>query len=60
MVLRGRVAEWVTPHLGAPEAPNPTLVAAYDRIYPIYTAARRALPPIWDGLLDARNPSARA
>jgi len=48
------VAEWVTPLLGAAEAPDPALVAAYDRIFPAFTAARLGLVPAWDALAAAR------
>lgn len=49
------VAEWVLPLLGEAEAPDPALVAAYDRIFPAYRAAREALPPAWDALAQARR-----
>ncbi|MFN7050659.1 MAG: FGGY-family carbohydrate kinase [Gemmobacter sp.] len=48
------VAEWVTPLLGAAEAPDPALVAAYDRIFPAFTGARLGLVPAWDALAAAR------
>lgn len=48
------VAEWVTPLLGAAEAPDPALVAAYDRIFPAFTAARLGLVPAWEALAAAR------
>lgn len=48
------IAEWVTPLLGRAEAPDPDLVAAYDRLFPAFTAARTALPPAWDALSAAR------
>ena len=49
------VAEWVTPLLGAPEAPDPALVAAYDRIFPAFTAARHGIAPAWTALATART-----
>ena len=49
------VAEWVTPLLGAPEAPDPALVAAYDRIFPAFTAARHGIAPAWTALATARR-----
>lgn len=52
------VAEWVTPLLGAPEAPSADLIAAYDRLFPAFTAARRGLAPSWDALADARRDNA--
>lgn len=48
------IAEWVTPLLGASEAPDPALVAAYDRLFPAFSAARQALPPAWSALARAR------
>lgn len=50
------IAEWVTPLLGAAEAPDPDLVAAYARLFPAFSAARQALPPAWDALALARAP----
>lgn len=44
------IAGWVTPLLGPAEAPDTDLIAVYDRLYPVYAAARRALVPVWDGL----------
>ena len=34
------IADWVTPLLGPAEAPDPALVAPYDRLFPAYVAAR--------------------
>ncbi|MFD1798146.1 carbohydrate kinase [Paracoccus aurantiacus] len=48
------IAEWVTPLLGQPEHPDPELVAAYERLFPAFSAARQALPPTWDALAAAR------
>jgi erythritol kinase len=42
------IAEWVTPLLGATEAPDPGLARTYDRMFPAYLCARRALEPVWD------------
>lgn len=51
-------AEWVTPLLGKPEAPDATLVAAYDRLFPAFQSARLGLVPAWDDLATARqNPA---
>lgn len=52
------VAEWVTPLLGPAEAPDPALAAAYDRLFPAFTAARRGLVPAWDALATARRDNA--
>jgi erythritol kinase len=49
------IAEWVTPLLGAPEGPDPALAAAYDRMFPAFTAARRGLVPAWAALAAARK-----
>lgn len=48
------IAEWVTPLLSAPEDPDPQLVATYDRLFPAFLAARRASPPVWEALAQAR------
>lgn len=52
--MQACIAEWVTPLLGQAEPPDPVLVAAYDRLFPVFTASRRALPPAWDILAAAR------
>jgi erythritol kinase len=44
------IARWVPPLLGPAEAPDPRLVATYDRLFPAYVAARTALAPVWDVL----------
>ncbi len=49
------IAAWVTPLLGAAEAPNDALMHLYDRLYPVYADARRALGPVWDGLAALRG-----
>ena len=49
------IAQWVTPLLGQAEPPDPVLVAAYDALFPAFTASRRALPPAWDALAAARS-----
>ncbi|QQA41421.1 FGGY-family carbohydrate kinase [Pelagovum pacificum] len=54
------IAEWVTPLLGAPEAPDPALIDIYDGIFPAYTEAREALVPVWDKLARQRAESAEA
>jgi erythritol kinase len=48
------VAEWVSPLLGAPEAPDAALVARYDALYPAYAEARDALRPVWKTMAQAR------
>ena len=42
------IAEWVTPLLGESEAPDAELVRTYERTFPAYLSARRALEPVWD------------
>ena len=44
------IAEWVTPLLGAPEAPDAGLISTYDGLFGAYGAARRGLVPAWDAL----------
>ncbi|MEH6786495.1 MAG: FGGY-family carbohydrate kinase [Paracoccus sp. (in: a-proteobacteria)] len=53
------IAEWVTPLLGKAEAPDPALVAAYDGLFPAFSSARHALPPVWDALAAARAAFAK-
>ncbi|MFO1105142.1 MAG: FGGY-family carbohydrate kinase [Amaricoccus sp.] len=50
------IAQWVTPLLGSPEPPDPELVGRYDRLFPAYRQARRALVPVWDALAGLRDP----
>ncbi len=49
------VSEWVTPLLGQAEPPDPALAAAYDRIFPAFSAARHGLVPAWNALAAARH-----
>ncbi|SDY96417.1 erythritol kinase (L-erythritol 4-phosphate-forming) [Jannaschia faecimaris] len=51
------VADWVTPLLGAPEAPDPQLAATYRRLFPTYIAARTAADPLWAALAHAHQPA---
>ncbi len=46
------IAEWVTPLLGAAEAPDPALVGVYERLFPAYVQARGALAPVWAALAE--------
>lgn len=48
------IAEWTTPLLGEPEAPDPSLVLVYDRLFTNYRNARNCLVPVWNGLAAAR------
>lgn len=50
------IAQWTTPLLGQPEAPDPGLVPVYDRLFTNYRHAREGLGPVWDGLAAARAP----
>ncbi len=50
------IAQWVTPLLGPPEAPDPQLVRIYDRLFPAYVQARVSLAPVWDALAGRRDP----
>ena len=48
--MNAAIASWVTPELGAAEAPDPALVEIYDSLFPAYVDARKALEPVWDRL----------
>jgi erythritol kinase len=50
------IAEWVTPLLGATEAPDAALCETYARLFPSYQKARHALEPIWD-MMQQRGQS---
>lgn len=52
------IADWVTPLLGEPEAPDPELARALERRYPVYADARRALAPVWAALSRPATTSA--
>lgn len=52
--MQSCIAEWVTPLLGQAESPDAALVAAYDALFPAFSAARQALPPAWGALGAAR------
>lgn len=41
---------WVEPHLGAATEPDTTLTARYEKIFPFYVEARKAMRPVWRGL----------
>ncbi len=41
---------WVDPHLGTSTSPEGHLSGCYDRIFPQFMAARKAMRPIWQGL----------
>ncbi|SMC82826.1 FGGY-family carbohydrate kinase [Primorskyibacter flagellatus] len=48
------IADWTTPLLGEPEAPDPDLVPVYDALFTNYRHARESLAPVWDGLAAGR------
>jgi erythritol kinase len=51
---------WVSPLLGEAEAPDPVLARHYDRLFPAYAEARRALTPVWEILADEHGHAAPA
>ncbi|SLN62793.1 Erythritol kinase [Aquimixticola soesokkakensis] len=53
------IAQWVTPLLGAPEAPDPTLTRRYSQLFDSYTRSRDALAPHWGGLAQLRANTRR-
>lgn len=53
------IAEWVTPLLGAAEAPDPALTAIYAQTYPAYKSAREGLTTAWSQLADSRQAKDR-
>jgi erythritol kinase len=46
--------DWVTPHLGEPKAPDASLAARYERMFPAYVEARLAARPLWKRLATLR------
>jgi len=44
------IKEWVTPLLGEAEAPDADLARRYERMFPAYVKARKALAPVWEDL----------
>jgi erythritol kinase (D-erythritol 1-phosphate-forming) len=51
------IAEWVTPLLGASEAPDPELARTYDGMFAAYLSARQALEPVWDMMAQNQGRS---
>lgn len=47
-------ATWVDPHLGAATNPDEDLAGRYERVFPVYVAARTSMRPIWRGLSMTR------
>lgn len=48
------IANWVTPLLSEPEAPDPALVQTYERLFETYVEARVALEPVWEAMASSR------
>ena len=46
--------DWVTPHLGEPQAPDASLAARYEQMFPAYLEARLASRPTWKRLAALR------
>ena len=51
--------DWVAPYLAGVHAPDPTLAAAYERLFPLYVRTRTALAPLWAPLAAAGGGSDR-
>jgi erythritol kinase len=47
-------AEWVSPHLSVPQAPDPALAARYAKLFPVYRDARLGSQPVWKQLAALR------
>jgi erythritol kinase len=52
--MAGCADDWVTPYLGEPKAPDASLVAGYERMFPAYVEARLAARPLWKRLAALR------
>lgn len=48
------IAEWVTPLLGAPEAPDTGQAERFDRLFSAYVMVRQAIAPAWDQLIETQ------
>jgi erythritol kinase (D-erythritol 1-phosphate-forming) len=46
--------DWVTPHLGESQAPDTSLAARYEQMFPVYLEARLASRPTWKRLAALR------
>lgn len=44
---------WVDPHLGSSTKPDAALAARYDKVFPLYVAARQVIRPIWKNLRES-------
>ena len=54
------IADWTTPLLNQPEPPDAALSPIYESLFPSFSAASSALPPIWAGLASHRARQAAA
>jgi erythritol kinase (D-erythritol 1-phosphate-forming) len=50
--------DWVTPYLGKPQAPDASLAARYEQMFPAYVEARLASRPTWKRLAALRAGTA--
>jgi erythritol kinase len=48
-------AEWVTPLLGERTDPDPQIVSAFARSFPIYLETRKAMRPIWRAMQTSQG-----
>jgi erythritol kinase len=48
------IAEWVTPLLGAAEAPDTGQAERFDRLFSAYVMVRQAIAPAWDQLIETQ------
>ncbi len=56
--LDAAAQRWVAPTLGAALPPDPALQPLYDRLFPLYVAARQAMAPLWAPLAQiTKDPS---
>jgi erythritol kinase len=46
--------QWVSPHLSAPQPPDPDLAARYAKLFPVYLDARLGSQPVWKQLAALR------
>jgi erythritol kinase len=53
-------AEWVSPHLSAPQVPDPALAMRYAKLFPVYLDARLGSVPVWKQLAALRAGGAHA
>ena len=51
---------WVTPLIGPATRPDPGLAAVFDKTFPLYVEARKALRPVWRGHHAMKREAAHA